>query len=166
MEKINKIKLDIDNTTTSSFEFSEETLPELRSLSVLTPTTIDEVRFIVKQLPNSALDPLPTWLLKECVEELAPLITLIINKSLEEGTVPVSLKHALVTPILKKDNLDSNVLSNYRPVSNLSCLVKILEKVVNKRLLQHVAFNNLDDGLQSAYRKLCYETSSGYECSI
>ena len=72
---------------------------------------------------------------------------------MQEGTVPKALKHALVTPILKEDNMDPNILSNFRPVSNLACLAKILEKAVNSRLDGYLTANKLYDPLQSA--KLC-----------
>ena len=84
--------------------------------------TSEEMHFIMKQLPNksSSLDPIPTWLLKECVEELLPIITTFVNRSMQGGTVPKSLKHALVTPIVKKDAMDPNIISNLRPVFNLA----------------------------------------------
>ena len=74
---------------------------------------------------------------------------------MQEGTVPKSLKHALVTPILKKDGMDPNILSNFRPVSNLACLAKILEKAINNQLDGYLTANKLYDPLQSAYRKQC-----------
>ena len=59
---------------------------------------------IIKQLPNksSSLDPIHTWLLKECVEEILPIITTFVHRLTREGTVPKALKHALVTPISRK----------------------------------------------------------------
>ena len=83
---------------------------------------------------------------------LLPSITNIINVSLAEGVVPSCFKHALVTPLLKKKDLDTNVLKNYRPVSNLPFLSKILEKIVLKRLLDHLDKNNLHEVYQSAYK--------------
>ena len=74
---------------------------------------------------------------------------------MQEGTVPKSLKHAPVTTILKKDGMDPNILSNFRPVSNLACLAKILEKAVNSRLDGYLTANKLYDSLQSAHRKQC-----------
>ena len=61
---------------------------------------------------------------------LAPLITRIINKSLEKGCVPDDLKHANILPLIKNDNLDKDILKNYRPVSNLTFVSKLLEKVI------------------------------------
>ena len=60
------------------------------------------------------LDPLPTWLLKECKAELVPHITDIVNMSLRESMFPKSLKTALIRPLLKT-GLDSDILKNYRP---------------------------------------------------
>jgi hypothetical protein len=51
---------------------------------------------------------------------LVPTITKIVNLSLSTGTFPAGMKHAMVTPLLKKPTLDARDLGNYRPVSNLS----------------------------------------------
>ena len=110
-------------------------------------------RLIVKSNTKSCeLDPLPTWLLKDCIDELVTIITAIVNASLEEGYVPDCLKNAIVRPVLKKAGLDQEVFSSYRPVSNLSYVSKILEKVVSTRLDKHLTDNNLMDHMQSAYQ--------------
>ena len=102
---------------------------------------------------NCELDPIPTIVLKKAIHLLAPFITLIINKTFSEGSVPISLKEALVRPALKKPSLDPDQIKNYRPVSNLPYLSKILEKTVNSRLDSHLEGNGLLDIFQSAYRK-------------
>ena len=81
-----------------------------------------------------------------------PLITTIVNKSLELGQFPSQLKEAIIKPHIKKSNLDTEELKNYRPVSNIHFLSKILEKLVVKRLEEHMSAYNLYDNLQSAYR--------------
>jgi hypothetical protein len=81
------------------------------------------------------------------------LITDIVNTSLSSGTVPSSLKKAVVRPLLNKANLDKEVLKNYRPVSNLPYISKILEKVVDQRLNEHLCTSDLNDPLQSAYKR-------------
>ena len=68
---------------------------------------------------SCALYPISTGFLKACMDSLVPLITDIVNESLESGTVRDVLKQAIVTPLLKKPSLDSNMLTNYRPVANL-----------------------------------------------
>ena len=125
------------------------------TLDTFVPTTNEEIIGIIKSSPDKSckLDPIPTWLLKSCAHELAPLIVAIMNRSFETSQVPAQLKHAHIKPRLKKSSLDPELLSNYRPVSNLPFISKIMEQVVNTRIEQHLLENNLHDSLQSAYRK-------------
>ena len=81
-----------------------------------------------------------------------PIVTGIVNRSITTSTVPESLKHALVTPIIKKSNLDPGVFSNYRPISNLPYLSKCLERVIASQLQEYLQTNGLMDTMQSAYR--------------
>ena len=105
--------------------------------------------------PNKSceLDLISTWLLKCCLTELLLLITTLVNKSLTTGSFPEGLKLALIKPHLKKQTLDPDLQTNYRPVSNLHFLSKIVEKVVIQRLEVHITRNDLQDSVQSAYRK-------------
>ena len=90
------------------------------------------------------LDPIPTWLLKTCIDELLPLITELINKSLSTGTFPDYFKEAIIRPpLLKKPNLDVDALKSYRPVSNLHFVSKLIEKMVMVRLERHIVHNDL-----------------------
>ena len=77
---------------------------------------------------SCCLDPIPTPLLVIHLEHLIEPITAMINQSLLSGIVPVSFKHAVVLPLLKKPNLSPEELSNFRPVSNLPFLSKIFRK--------------------------------------
>ena len=124
-------------------------------LTYFPPISADDLKKIILKAPTKScqLDPIPTKIVKECVEPLLPTFVKIINTSLESGTVPSLFKKAIVTPLIKKPSLDRNVLKNYRPVSNLPFLSKILEKVVSKNLAVHKTENNLEVPLQSAYRE-------------
>ena len=86
--------------------------------------------------PNKSceLDLIPTWLLKCCLTELLPPITTLVNKSLTTGSFSEGFKLALIKPHLKKQTLDPDLPKNYRPMSNLHFLSKIVEKVVIQRL--------------------------------
>ena len=122
------------------------------TLSDFSATTETEVYNICMNTKKTcSLDPLPTSVLQPCFQSLAPVYTHIINMSLSQGKVPASLKEAIVIPLLKKPSLDPDVLSNYRPVSNLPQLSKTLEKVVANQLMYHA--DNMSDMYQSAYRK-------------
>ena len=116
---------------------------------------MEEVRNVIRKAPEKSceLDPIPTWLLKQCLDELIPLVTAIVNRSMETGSVPLCYKSARIRPLLKKSGLDQETLKNYRPVSNLPFVSKILEKVVDARIEHHLVSNLLHEPLQSAYRK-------------
>ena len=72
------------------------------------------------------LDPIPSKLLIECLDSILPSLTYLFNSSLASGVFPQCFKLALVTPILKKRCHNRNELNNYRPVSNLCFIAKIL----------------------------------------
>ena len=109
----------------------------------------------VTHSPNKSyeLDPIPTWLLKLYLPELLLILTKIVNTSMETSHVPKSFKSSHVRPLLKKENLDANTLKNYRPVSNLPFVPKVLEKLVSSHIEEHLTVNNLHEEHQSAYRK-------------
>ena len=75
-----------------------------------------------------------------------------MNSSISTSEFPDDLKKAVVKPTLKKDNADSDCLKNYRPVSNLPVVSKILEKVVLQQLNEHLSENDLHSSAQSGYR--------------
>ena len=87
------------------------------------------------------------------LDSYLPFITHLTNVSLQTGIFPESFKNAYVRPLLKKPTLDSNVLKNYRPVSNLTFLSKIVERVVARQIQQHMDDNGLNNPVQSAYRQ-------------
>jgi hypothetical protein len=125
------------------------------SLISLGPVSCFTVRRILKSLPpkSCSLDPIPTELVKENANHVAVLIAEILNTSFSNGNVPPELKRAIVRPKLKKPNLDKNVMQNYRPVSNIPVLAKVMEKAVLDRLGAHLERNHLHDRYQSAYRR-------------
>ena len=102
---------------------------------------------------NSFLDPIPNWLLKECFDELCPILLFIVNTSITGGEFPQTLKQAYVTPIIKDFKDDHDDLKNYRPISNLSTLSKILERCMYVQINNYLAENSLYCEEQSGYRK-------------
>jgi len=77
----------------------------------------------------------------------------MVNASLRESHVPATQKHAIITPLIKKSTLDTSALKNYRPVSNLTFLSKVVERIVAGRLLQYLNEHDLLPHRQSAYRR-------------
>ena len=118
------------------------------------PVSMEEMRKIIGKCNSKycALDPIPTSVLKACLGALLPVICKIVNLSFSSSHVPEAFKEAIVTPLIKKQSLDRENLKNYRPVSNLPFISKLVEKVVMERLNCHLDENNLREPLQSAYR--------------
>ena len=85
-----------------------------------------EVKILILNSPDKScdLDPIPTWLLQFCVGKLIPIITAIINVSMDSSGVPRASKCAQIQPLLKKPTLDQDTLKHYRPVSNLPFIAK------------------------------------------
>ena len=126
------------------------------ALSSFEPVSEGNILKILKSSTTKScdLDPIPTALVKECADILVTPITNIINYSLREGSFPNCFKTAYVTPsLLKKPNLDRD-LKNYRPVSNLSFIFKLIEKVVAKQLNNYIDSEGLSNVSQSTYRRL------------
>ena len=123
-------------------------------LDRLLPVTTDFVINLILSSPakSCCLDPLPTPLLKRFVSILAAPITRIVNSSLAPGRFFDLLKHAVITPLLKKPSLDPQDMASCRPVSGLSLLSKLFERVVLFRLSSHVTDFNLLSPSKSAYR--------------
>ncbi len=158
VKKIDDIRTKINsevNTQPNTVIINECQHSQNDELREFTPVTQDELKKLIlkSQSKSCELDPLPTWLLKECLDELLPTLTAIINKSLKEAHVPKSFKSSLIRPLIKKPSLDPNILKNYRPVSNLPFLSKILEKIVDSRLENHLTMHRLHEEHHSAYRK-------------
>ena len=105
------------------------------NLSSFTRTSKIELCKTILQMKSStwSLDAIPTAFFKDVLDSLLDDVLDIVNCSLELGIFPESHKKASVMPLLKKNNLHPSVLNNYRPISNLPFLGKILENVVLKQ---------------------------------
>ena len=77
----------------------------------------DEIkkRILSSSSKSCDLDPIPTSVLKNCLDKIITPITDIINISMETSTFPQNFKQAHVRPLLKKTSLPKNELKNYRP---------------------------------------------------
>ena len=95
---------------------------DLDNLNCFTPTTQDEDKKLVLNSFSATYEnnPLSTPPIKQHIDKMVPQITRIINKSLETGCVPGDIKHPQILPLIKKDNLDRDILDNYWPVSSLT----------------------------------------------
>ena len=123
--------------------------------STFSTVTEDQVTRIITNSPSKScsLDPWPTFIVLDYLDILITPIISIINVSLEQGKCSNFFKQAHVTSILSKSSLDKEVFKNYRPVSNLNFISKILGRVVAVQLQTHLDEAGLMTAFQSAYRK-------------
>ena len=123
----------------------------LSSFCIISEEDVKSLLFKIASKTSKA-DPLPTYLVKACSDVLLPVITRIINLSLSTASVPCALKSAIITPVPKKPLSDSSDFSNFRPISNLPFLAKLIEKVVSCQLQCYLLNENLLEPFQSAYK--------------
>ena len=114
--------------------------------------TESEVARCIRSMASKSceLDAIPTTTLKQVLDTVIGPITSIVNVSLEKGIFASKWKTAIVHPILKKVGLDL-MLSNFRPVSNLSFISEVVEKVVLTQFNKHCSIHRLIPDYQSAY---------------
>ena len=86
-------------------------------------------------------DGISSQVIKAIATEISEPLSHIFNLSFLSGTIPDDLKIALVTPIFKAN--ENNEFKNYRPISVLTCFSKLLEKLMYKRLINHIEKNNI-----------------------
>ena len=121
---------------------------------VFEPASLSDVNKIAlaSATKSCELDPLPTSLVKHHIDGLSPLLTRIINASLSSTVFPAPMKHAVVVPALKKGVSDASVLTNYRPISNITFVTKITERFVAQQLQHFMEENRIYGIYKSAYR--------------
>lgn len=120
------------------------------------PTDENEIKNTINELRAESapgIDLISAHLLIKCQDYLAKPLTHICNLSISQGVFPSALKHAIVIPIYKSGN--HAAMSNYRPISLLSAISKILEKIVKKRLNIYLTKNNLYSNNQFGFRNNC-----------
>ena len=128
-EKVNKIYSAINKDTAGNIlpEHSEPFQGEAWSQFETISDT--DLKKILSDLNKKECeeDPIPLKLLMQCFDEVKPIVSFIINDSLVTGKFPSVLKSALVRPAIKDDKGDVNSFNNYRPISNLPFLSKLIE---------------------------------------
>ncbi len=154
-EKISNIRKEI-GTSSCNTEVTQIRQQSQKEVTMSVFKTIDSkiLEEIVQHLKSSTcyLDTLPTSFFKSVLNCLEADILEVVNTSLLSGTFPNSLKTAVVKPLLKKRNLDNTMLSNYRPISNLPFIGKIIEKVAFNQLNNYLNSNGYLDNFQSGFR--------------
>ena len=153
-EKIITIRHELEsNPMQGTYLFNEATVATTR-LHRLSCPSYSTLLQIVHPLASKSceLDPVPSRILLGCLDLLCPVIWKIVKLSLETSVMPTELKQAVIRPLLKKPSLDYQEFKNFRPISNLTFLSKVIEKVVALQLVDYIDNNGLCEVFQSAYR--------------
>ena len=129
-------------------------VPGKRNTPILTEFKLisdKEILKVINEMPNKHcdLDPVPFMIFKKLALHLKSEITKLVNLSLSHGLFAESWKTSIVKPLLKKAGLDL-IFKNYRPVSNLKFLAKLVEKCMLLQFNEHCSLNSLLPSYQSA----------------
>jgi len=104
-EKVASVRLNTSDAPPASYNHVRPGA----SLQCFSSLTTDDVIDVVRRLPDkfSAADPIPTSVLKQVIDVIAPFVVELFNRSLCEGHFPAVFKEAFVTPVVKKPGLDA-----------------------------------------------------------
>jgi len=123
------------------------------SFGAFQPVTVEEVRKLLRKVkPNKATgsDNIPGLVLRETATALAPSLCALFNASLATGYVPKVFKKSYVSPLFKSG--DPSLPTNYRPVSLLPIVSRLLERIVKDQLTSFLSREGLMPHTQFAYR--------------
>ena len=107
----------------------------------LSMNELKDAFFSLKINKSPGYDDISFNVIKKCFSSLCEPLKYLFNLSIEKGIFPDDLKIAKVTPIYKSD--DKSDLSNYRPISVLSCFSKMFERIMYNRLYQDLTENEI-----------------------
>ena len=127
-----------DPSTTDNNLLSNKTTTALLDDVILTP---DDVTNVLKTLDNIKPHGIPARLLVKTASQISPSLCELFNKSLRTGMVPFDWKLANVVPVYKKG--DQEFVENYRPISLLSLISKVLGRCVFNNIKDHIYFQIL-----------------------
>ena len=120
----------------------------------LRPTSTVEIQSIIGKLKNKTSSGpfgISNKLLKFCEPVISPILTILINRCMSYGYFPEQLKVAKIVPIYKEGDRDS--FSNYRPISLLSPISKIFERIIYSRIYSYIEKFHLLNDNQFGFRK-------------
>ena len=133
-----------DYLTKTESKFSFEEINSLEVQQLLSKLNIAKA---------NGLDNIPARLLKECPDLISDSLTQIFNKSIKSGIFPGDWKRARVTPLYKNSGERTDP-SNYRPISVIPIIAKLIERVVYDQLHKYLIDNKLLSQYQSGFRSL------------
>ena len=148
-------KIGTSNKTSNDY-LGDKSNPDSIYMNPTDPNKILSILKSCKPKKSAGHDNINMQFLKHIGNHIDLPLAIIINKSLSEGVVPDAMKIAKVVPIYKSK--DHHSFTNYRPISLLPCISKILEKIVHKRLYFFLATRDIFYASQYGFRP-CHSTT-------
>ena len=140
----------LDDSGISLPDFPSRTNLKLHSFCV-SPKILKKVIMNLDLSKASGPDCIPVVVLKNCEPELSYILAELFNKCLKESCFPDCWKVSLVVPVFKNVG-ERSTAKNYRPVSLLSVVSKVFEKLVNNRIVDHLEKYGLFSDFQYGFR--------------
>lgn len=151
VRKVDRVRASTSDSPSPTYS----TVPGDASLLAFVNLDVADVGAAIHRLPNksSSADPLPAFILKEVADVLSPFLAHLFNRSIDTGCFPKCFKIASLTPILKKQGLPEDDPASYRPISNLSIISKLLERLIATQFVRYVEGHKLLPAGQSGFRR-------------
>lgn len=146
----NLLNANQQNKMSSKSEFKAIPRDKIFEFSLVSEVDVMKEIKNLKNKKSVGIDGISIQVLKSCGHILGKSITYFINQSISQGRVPRGWKIAKVIPLHKKG--DKSNPDNYRPISLLPCISKIMERIIQRQLLHHLQENNILDPNQSGFR--------------
>ena len=146
IDKVKSLRQNIPQVARDPLKEMKEAMQLRQSMFQLQPVTVEEVGKLIKSLKSSSatgMDYIDTNIIKLAADQLAPILTFIVNLSIQTSTFPSSWKWHKVIPLLKSTSADPLLPKSYRPVALLPIMSKILEKAIFNQLVQYLESNEL-----------------------
>ena len=129
---------------------------ELKTCQVFRFRTVTEENVLkhlklLKRKKSTGLDEIPPWLLNDCLSVLSKPLAHIINISLNTSVYPTDWKRSKIITLYKKGQ--HNKVDNFRPISVIPAVSKIIENIVHQQLSDYLEDNNLLDDDQYGFRR-------------
>ena len=150
-EAFHRIIMDRERPNVLSVPSGPPTMDSLHSFDPVAPSDVYTYLLQVDASKATGSDRIPGSVLKECAYVLAYSLAVLFCASLRTGVVPSAFKLASVVPLYKSG--DPSLANNYRPVSLLPIISKLLEKIVQRQLVRHLRINQCLPTTQFAYRQ-------------
>lgn len=139
-----------DDSTSAALAYSSPCSAQLSSVEV-SPDDVFHLLSTLNVNKSPGLDDLPNNLLRAAAPAISPSLCVLFHNSLSAGKLPKQWKLGKIKAVFKRGR--RNLPDNYRPISLLPTVCKVLESIINRQLYSHLDRCSLLSPLQSGFRR-------------